>query len=271
MARLGILLVLALHLLAVAAPLLSTHDPNALGDPVLQRAQAPSPQHWMGTDFLGRDLYSRVVHGAQISLWIANITVVLNLAIGLLVGVSAGFAGGALDAVLMRLTDLLLAFPRVFLLLALLALYSPSVLLIIAVLGLTGWMGIARVVRAEVLRAKQLEFVQAARALGFSRRRIVWRHVLPAALSPVIALAALRVGNTILTESFLSFLGFGVSEPQVSWGLVIRGGRTALLDAWWIATFPGLAIVVCVVGYNLLGDALRDLYDPRLMGEREVG
>jgi peptide/nickel transport system permease protein len=122
-----------------------------------------------------------------------------------------------------------------------------------------------------VLRAKEFDYVQAAAALGYSRRRIVWRHVMPAALSPVIALAALRVGNTILTESFLSFLGFGVSEPQVSWGLIIRSGRTALLDAWWIATFPGLAIVLCVVGYNLLGDALRDLYDPRLTGERELG
>jgi len=266
-ARWGLAVVLLLHLVALFAPLLETHAPAELGAPVVSRYQSPSAEHWMGTDLLGRDLYSRVVRGSRISLAIGVFTVILHVVLGVLVGGLAGFVGGRVDGILMRFTDLLLAFPRIFLLLAIVALFQPSTWMIIVVLGVTGWMGVARVVRGEVLRIKAMEWVDAARALGLPSWRILWRHVLPAALSLIIAQASLRVGNTILTESFLSFLGLGVTDPDVSWGMLIRGGRSTLLSAWWVSTFPGLAILLTVVGYNLLGDGLRDLYDPRLRGE----
>jgi peptide/nickel transport system permease protein len=164
----------------------------------------------------------------------------------------------------MRFTDLMLAFPKVFLVLTLVALYNPSTWLIVLVLGGTGWMALARIIRGEVLRVTAMEYVDAARALGLRPSRVLLRHVLPAALAPVIAVAALRIGNTILVESFLSFLGLGVTDPMVSWGMLMRSGRETLLSAWWISTFPGIAILVTVIGYNLLGDGLRDAYDPRL-------
>ena len=262
-ARAGLVLVVALHLVAALAPLLSTHDPSAQ-DPVAARFLAPSAQHWMGTDSLGRDLYSRVVCGARISLLIGLASVLCNVVLGLLVGGAAGYLGGWIDSVLMRFTDLLMAFPRVFLILALVAVTRPSWPLIVGVLGMTGWMGVARLVRGGVLATREMPHVEAARALGVPDRRILLRHVLPIACAPLVAAATLRIGNTILVESFLSFLGLGVQDPTVSWGMLIRAGRTTLLSAWWVSTFPGLAILLTVVGYNLLGDGLRDAYDPRL-------
>lgn len=270
-ARVGLLLVLGLHAVALLAPLLATHDPLAPGDPVAARYLPPSAEHLMGTDLLGRDLFSRVVHGARISLAIGGLSVLLSLLLGTMVGGVAGFAGGRTDGLLMRTTDLFLAFPKVFLVLALVALYQPSATLLVLVLGGTGWMAVARLVRGSVLATMGEEYVDAAFALGLPRRRILLRHVLPAALSPLLAFAALRVGNAILTESFLSFLGLGVHDPQISWGMLIRSGRDTLLHAWWVSTFPGLAILLTVVGYNLLGDGLRDLYDPRLpaLGQKD--
>jgi peptide/nickel transport system permease protein len=262
-ARAGLLVILTLHLVAVLAPLLSTHDPAAQ-DPVGSRFQGPSQQHWMGTDGLGRDMYTRVLHGARVSLVIGLASVLCNVMLGLLIGGTAGYLGGWIDGALMRFTDLLLAFPRVFLVLALVAIATPSWFLIVAVLGGTGWMGVARLVRGGVLAAREMVHVEAARALGVPDRRILLRHVLPIACAPLIAAATLRIGNTILVESFLSFLGLGVQDPTVSWGMLIRAGRTTLMSAWWVSTFPGLAILLTVVGYNLLGDGLRDAYDPRL-------
>lgn len=263
-ARCGLAVVIALHATALLAPLLSTHDPLALGHPVEDRYQAPSGEHWMGTDLLGRDLYSRVVHGTRTSLAIATASLVLSLGLGILVGGTAGYVRGFWGGALMRLTDLMMAFPRLFLLLALVALFTPSFWLIVGGLGVVGWMSAARLVHGETLRIVNLEYVEGARALGLPSSRILLRHVLPAALSPLIAFSALRVGNTILTESFLSYLGLGVGDPAVSWGLLIRSGRDSVLSHWWVSTFPGLAILVTGVAYNLLGDGLRDLYDPRL-------
>ncbi len=264
-ARLGLSLVLVLAWVALMAPLLATHDPSALGASVRSRFLPPSLEHWMGTDILGRDLYSRVVFGARVSLFIGVASVFTSVVLGLLVGGLAGFTGGVVDTVLMRFTDLMLAFPRLFLILALMAFFSPSTWLVVLVLGTTGWMGVARVVRGGVLQVKNMEFVEAARALGLPPARVLWRHVFPAAMAPVIVAATLRVGNAILAESFLSFLGLGVQAPAVSWGQLIGQGRDTLLTAWWISTFPGLAITLTVVGFNLLGDGLRDAADPRLI------
>ena len=262
---LGLSLVLFLAWVALMAPLLATYDPSALGEPVVSRFLPPSAVHWMGTDILGRDLYSRVVYGARVSLFIGVASVLTSVVLGLLIGGFAGFAGGMADTLLMRFTDLMLAFPRLFLILALMAFFSPSTWLVILVLGTTGWMGVARVVRGGVLQVKGMDFVEAARALGLPPGRVLWRHVLPSAMAPVIVAATLRVGNAILAESFLSFLGLGVQAPAVSWGQLIGQGRDTLLTAWWISTFPGVAITLTVVGFNLLGDGLRDAADPRLI------
>jgi peptide/nickel transport system permease protein len=180
------------------------------------------------------------------------------------VGAVSGYFGGWIDTLLMRLVDLLISFPRLVLLLAVIALFEPSIFLIIVVLGLTGWMGTSRIVRGQFLSLRELEFVQATRALGFSNWRIILRHMLPNSMAPIIVVATLGIGNTILLEAALSFLGLGVQPPTASWGSMVANGRDALINAWWIATFPGLAIVLTVVCFNLLGDAARDALDPRL-------
>lgn len=262
-AKIGAGLVVALFLLAFWAPLLAPLSPVIHGDPVLDRFRAPGWDHWMGTDLLGRDLLSRVIHGAQVSLTIAVGSVVISVGLGTLVGAVAGWRGGWVDAVLMRATDLALAFPRVFLILLLVAFTYPSPQWILVVLGLTGWMSVARLVRGEIRPQLEEGYVLAARGLGFGAPRILGRHVLPAIAGPLIAFSTLRVGNAILAESFLSFLGLGVQDPWVSWGLLIRSGRDLLTGEWWLAFFPGLAIVLTVVGFNLLGDGLRGALDPR--------
>jgi peptide/nickel transport system permease protein len=264
-ARIGLSLIAFLLLVALLAPLLSAYDPTKMGIPVVSRFLPPSARHLMGTDLLGRDLYSRVVYGARISLFIGVASVSTSVLLGILVGAAAGFLGGFADSLLMRFTDFMLAFPRLFLILALMAVFSPSTWLVVLVLGTTGWMGVARVVRGGVLQVRGMDFVEAGRALGIPRARLLLRHVLPSAMAPVIVAATLRVGNAILAESFLSFLGLGVQPPAVSWGQLIGQGRDTLLTAWWISTFPGLAITLTVIGFNLLGDGLRDLNDPRLI------
>jgi len=262
-ARWGAVLVVVLLLVALWAPLLSPQSPAEIGDPVLDRNRAPGPDHWLGTDLLGRDLLSRVLHGARVSLAIAVGSVLVSVGLGTMIGAVAGWRGGWVDTLLMRATDLALAFPRVFLILLLVAFVVPSPLWIVVVLGLTGWMSVARLVRGEVRPRRHEEYVLAARSLGFGVSRILLRHVLPAIAGPLIAFSTLRVGNAILAESFLSFLGLGVQDPWVSWGLLIRSGRDLLTGEWWLAFFPGLAIILTVVGFNLLGDGLRAALDPR--------
>lgn len=260
----GLSLMILLYLVTLITPLLAPYDPIAQENIIETRYLSPSADHLMGTDRFGRDVFTRVLYGARISLTIGFIAVGIGLLVGILIGATAGYFGRWIDRVLMRFTDTMLAFPRLVLLILVIALFEPSIWLVITVLGLTGWMGIARIVRGEVLSLKEREFVQAARALGMSDLRIITRHILPGTLAPIIVFATLGIGNTILLEAGLSFLGLGVQPPTPSWGNMISQGRDALINAWWIATFPGLAIVFTVMAFNFLGDGLRDALDPKL-------
>ena len=220
------------------------------------------PVFLLGTDGFGRDLASRLVYGARIALSVGVLSALVGLFLGGGIGLAAGFAGGWVDAVLMRFADMLLAIPRLFLLLFLIALYSSSIATTILVLGMTAWMVPARLVRGEVLSLREREYVQAARSAGAPGWRVALVHLLPGAMAPLLVEGALRVANTILLESSLSFLGKGVPPPTASWGNIIADGRDSLLDAWWISTLPGLAIAATVIALTLVGDALRDRLDP---------
>lgn len=263
----GLIAVGAFYLLALLTPLVAPFDPTAQGDLVAGSNLGPSWEHPLGTDQYSRDVLSRLLYGARISLTVGFVAVAISVTIGTLIGSVAGYVGGRTDTLLMRFVDMVLSFPRLVLLIAVIAmLENPSIFLIIAVLGLTLWPSSARIVRGEVLALREREFVEAARALGFSGTRILGRHVLPNALAPVIVAATLGIGNTIVLEAGLSFLGIGVQPPTPSWGNMVADGRTRLLEAWWISTFPGLAIVFVVLAFNLVGDGLRDALDPRLRG-----
>ncbi|CAN5628745.1 hypothetical protein BH23GEM6_BH23GEM6_03800 [soil metagenome] len=264
LAMAGLFVMLLLYVLALMAPLVAPFDPTAQGDIVLTRYRPPSFENPMGTDKFGRDILSRVLFGARISLTIGFIAVGLSVTLGTAVGALAGYFGKWVDSVLMRFTDMMLSFPRLILLIVVIALFEPSIWLVVIVLGLTGWMSVARIVRGEVLSLREREFVQAARVLGMNDVRIIGRHIIPNILAPVIVYTTLGIGNTILVEAALSFLGLGVQPPTPSWGNMISDGRDSLITAWWIATFPGLAIVATVTAFNLLGDGLRDAMDPRL-------
>ena len=260
----GLVVMLVLYAVTLLTPLIAPFDPAAQGNIVLTRYLEPSWEHLMGTDKFGRDIFSRVLYGSRISLTIGFLAVGIGVLLGTAIGAVAGYFGKTVDALLMRVTDMMLSFPRLVLLIVVIALFEPSIWLVVIVLGLTGWMGVARIVRGEVLSLREREFVQAARALGMSDRRIILRHIIPNTLAPIIVYATLGIGNTILVEAGLSFLGLGVQPPTPSWGNMISDGRDALITAWWIATFPGLAIVFTVTAFNLLGDGLRDALDPRL-------
>jgi peptide/nickel transport system permease protein len=265
LAMAGLAVMIILYLVTLLTPLIAPFDPAAQGDILTARYLPPGAEHWMGTDKFGRDILSRVLYGARISLSIGFVAVAISMTLGTLIGAVAGYFGGWVDSVLMRFTDMMLAFPRLVLLIVVIAVFeNPSIWLVVVVLGLTGWMGTSRIVRGEVLSLREREFVQAARALGMGDLRIILRHVIPNTMAPVIVSATLGIGLTILTEASLSFLGLGVQPPTPSWGNMVSDGRDALTEAWWIATFPGLAIVLTVVAFNLLGDGLRDALDPRL-------
>ncbi|HKO15949.1 MAG TPA: ABC transporter permease, partial [Gemmatimonadaceae bacterium] len=255
--------ILLLCAVAVLAPLLAPYAPSAQLDIVGLKSRAPSLAHPFGTDRYSRDVLSRVIYGARISLSVATLAVLLSATLGTAYGVVAGYVGGRLDGAMMRLLDAFLAIPRVLLLVAVLSLWSPVPLpWLILVIGLTGWFEVSRLVRAEVLSAKQRDYVTAARALGASNLRIVVRHVLPNVLTPVIVAATLGVANVIILEAGLSYLGIGAREPTASWGSIFFDGSDAFEATWWVALFPGLAILCTVLAFNVLGDALRDLLDP---------
>ena len=256
----GLALLLVLGGLALLAPLVAPLDPSV---DLANRLHPPSGAHWLGTDDAGYDLFRLVLHGSRVSLLIGFLSVGIAITLGTLVGAVAGYAGGWTDAGLMRIVDLFLSVPRLVLLITVVALFESSIPLIVIVLGLTGWMGVARLVRGQVLAVKEREHVLAARALGYRPLRILARHVLPNVMTPVIVAATLGIGNAILAEAALSYLGLGVQPPDTSWGLIIFSGQDRMIDAWWITAFPGIAIVLTVMAFNLVGDGLRDALDPR--------
>jgi len=260
----GSVIIVGLYLVALVTPLVAPHDPNMQYDLQTVRLVGLSIEHPLGTDQYARDVLSRVLYGARISLTIGFVAVGISVTIGTLLGAIAGFFGGIVDGAIMRFVDMVISFPRLVLLITIIAIFEPSIFLIIAVLGLTLWPSTARIVRSEVLSLREREFVQAAEALGYPRRRIILRHLVPNALAPVIVAATLGIGNTIVLEAGLSFLGLGVQPPTPSWGTMVADGRNHLLGAWWLSTFPGLAIVFTVLSFNLVGDGLRDALDPRL-------
>ncbi len=251
-------------LLAIFAPLIAPYDPTAID--VHAILLPPSWSHWCGTDTLGRDVFSRMLFGARVSLAVGFVAVGIAIAIGVLLGALAGHLGGYVDATIMRATDMVLCFPTFFLILAVIAFLEPSIWNIMIVIGLTSWMGVARLVRAELLSLREREFVLAARALGVSGLRLVWRYLLPNAMGPILVSAVLGIAGAVLVESGLSFLGLGVQPPDPSWGNILTEGKDNIQIAWWLSFFPGLAILITVLGYNLLGEGLRDLTDPRLQG-----
>ena len=262
-ALIGIAVVVVIVLAALLAPVIARHDPLAI-DLASQLAR-PSAAHWMGTDVQGRDVWARLVYGARISLAVGIISQSIALLLGVTLGLVAGFYGKWVDELVMRLADVTLAFPTLLLLIAMVAALQPSLPVVFATIGVVGWAGMARLVRGQVLVVRQLEYVQAVRALGAVDRRIVLRHVLPNVIAPVVIAATLGVAGAIMAEAALSFLGLGVQPPTPSWGSMISDGRDLdqLRHAPWTSLFPGLAIGAAVLGFNLLGDALRDALDPR--------
>ena len=262
LALLGGVIVLFLALTAILAPWLSPHDPGEID--VTRILEAPSREHPLGTDQLGRDVLSRMIWGSQISLLVGFVAVGILSIIGVFLGSLAGYYGGWIDSVIMRFVDIMLCFPTFFLILAVIAFVSPSIWAIMVVIGVFGWMGVARLIRAEILSLKEREFILAARSQGGGDLRIIFRHLLPNALSPVLVSAILGVAAAILTESALSFLGIGVQPPTPSWGNMLTAGKDNIDIAWWLSLYPGLAILITVLGYNLLGEGIRDALDPRL-------
>jgi peptide/nickel transport system permease protein len=262
LAVVGGLVVLCLALLASLAPFIAPWDPHR--PDIKKILDPPSSAHLFGTDQLGRDVLSRMLYGARVSLAVGFVSVGIAAAIGIALGAAAGYHGGFVDAGIMRLVDLMLVFPRFFLLLAVLAFLKPSIWTIMVVIGLTGWMGVTRLVRAEFLSLKEREFVLWSQSVGASGFRVIWRHILPNALAPVLVAMTLGIPAAILTESGLSFLGLGVQPPFATWGNILNEGKDTIEIAWWLSLYPGVAILVTVLSYNLLGEGIRDALDPRL-------
>jgi peptide/nickel transport system permease protein len=258
---LGTAIILGLLLVAALAPLLATHGPYAqvLGD----RLRAPSAAYLFGTDGLGRDIFSRVVHGARVTLTIALLVAAISTPLGMLIGIVAGYLGGMVDEIMMRLADVFLAFPRLILAIAFAAALGPGVENAILAIAIAQWPSYARLARAETLNVKNNDYIQAMRVLGAGKLTIMAGHILPLTLSSIIVRMSLDMGTIILTAAGLGFLGLGAQPPMPEWGLMVSDGRQYLVDQWWVSTLPGLAILVVVMGFNLLGDGIRDVLDPR--------
>nr|WP_233274852.1 nickel transporter permease [Haladaptatus cibarius] len=263
----GLVIVVTVLFGAVFAPVLTTYNPEK-GD-LFDRLEPPSEEHLLGTDQLGRDVFARLLYGARISLGIAVTVVGITLVIGTAVGVTAGYAGGYVDEALMRFVDILLAFPGILLALVIAGILGPSLTNIMIALAVVGWTQYARVVRGSVLSVKEMEYVRAAQLMGVSRTRIVLKHIIPNVIAPVVVLGTMDMAYVILGTAGLSFLGLGAQPPTPEWGTMLASGRNYLQDAWWVVNFPGLAIMLVVLGFNLLGDGLRDLLDPKDMADME--
>jgi len=258
----GGVIVFVLFVLAVFAPLISPYKPDDIDRRHI--LEPPEITHPLGTDDLGRDLLSRMIYGARISLAVGFVAVGIATLIGMVLGALAGYYGSWLDRIVMRFIDIMLSIPTFFLILAVIAFIGPSIWNIMVIIGLTSWMGVARLVRAEFLSLKEREFVLAAKAVGASDIRIIFRHIMINSMAPVLVSAVLGVAGAVLVESALSFLGIGVQPPTPSWGNILTLGKDNIEIAWWLSVFPGLAILITVLGYNLLGEGIRDSIDPRL-------
>jgi peptide/nickel transport system permease protein len=255
-------IVLLFFLISLMAPWLAPYDFGQID--LTNVLASPSASHLFGTDQLGRDVLSRMIWGARISLKVGFVATGVAIIIGIILGAVSGYYGGWIDAAIMRFVDIMLCFPTFFLILAVIAFLEPSIWNIMIIIGLTGWMGVTRLVRADFITLKERDFVQAAKAIGASDLRIIFLHILPNAMASILVAATLGIAGAILTESALSFLGIGVQPPTPSWGNILTAGKDNIDIAWWLSLYPGLAILITVVGYNLLGEGIRDALDPRL-------
>ena len=263
LAMVGLAIILALILIAVFAPLIAPYDPLLGGNLRTERLLPPSWTHLMGTDDLARDILSRIIYGTRLTLMVVVLVAVIATPIGLLVGTTAGYFGGWVDVALMRVTDIFLAFPRLILALAFVSALGPGIENAIIAIAITSWPPYARLARAETLTIRETDFINAIRLQGASPARILWGHVTPLCMSSVIVRVTLDMAGIILTAAGLGFLGLGAQPPQPEWGAMIAGGRRFIIDYWWVATMPGLAIFIVSLGFNLLGDGLRDVLDPK--------
>ena len=262
LALVGLGIIVALVLVSIFADLIAPYSPT-IGDLKNARLLPPSATHWFGTDDLGRDIFSRIVHGSRLTLFVVILVAVIAAPIGLLVGTVAGYAGGWIDAVLMRVTDIFLAFPKLILALAFVAALGPGIENAVIAIAITSWPPYARIARAETLTVRNSDYIAAVRLMGASPMRIVLRHIMPLCLSSLIVRVTLDMAGIILTAAGLGFLGLGAQPPLPEWGAMIASGRRFILDQWWVAGMPGIAILVVSLGFNLLGDGLRDALDPR--------
>ena len=259
--RIGLVVVGIFAIISLGAPLFSPFDPSVQN--LSMTVRPPSFSHLLGTDLFGRDLLSRLIFGARVSMGIGISAALIAVVLGTLVGLTTGFLKGWTDKILMRVVDILLGFPKIFIVLLAVGLGTPSVWLTVAVLGALSWMEVARIVRGEVILVREMNYVKAATALGLKSSRIIIRYILPNIISSIIVSTTLLIGTMILVEATLSFLGLGVQPPDASWGTIMNQGRADPLGAWWISTFAGLSIIITLIGFNLLGDGLRDVLDPR--------
>lgn len=259
-----------LVLAALLAPLLAPYDPIAIGDVMATRFQSPSWAHPFGTDEFGRDLFSRALYGARVSLSVGILAMLLATSIGSLYGAVSGYFGGIVDGVMMRIVDVWIAFPAFYLMLLLVGVFEASVPVLILILALTAWPSTARFIRGEILSLRERDYVEAARAMGLPAHRIIMRHLIPGALSPVLVTGALAVAGMIGAEAGLSFLGLGISPPTPSWGNMVAAGKDALASAWWISFFPGALLTITLIAFSLVADGLRDALDPKALDQKYV-
>ena len=270
LAVVSVYMIVLLYVVALLTPLLAPYDPAAIDNVLETRYMSPSGAHLFGTDEFGRDMFSRALYGARVSLSVGFLAMLISKGLGTFYGAVAAYFGGIVDAILMRFVDVIIAFPTFYLMLMLVGVFEANILLIILILGLTSWPGTARYIRGEILSLKEQEFAESARAIGLPPRLIIIRHLVPSALSPVLVSAALSVAGMIGAEAGLSFLGLGIRPPTPSWGNMVSGGQDALLVAWWVAFFPGALLALTLVSFSLLADGIRDALDPKVLMRRFV-